>query len=332
MGVAPPPTPTNEADAQPLQAASGPPTAVAIASINHASANGGSSRTITSATPIPTAILAAPPPHTLTLALPIQQQPHTRSGREDCWSEGATATLIDAWGERYIELNRGNLKQKHWKDVAAAVSCREDCTKTPKTDVQCKNRLDTLKKKYKIEKAKILNGATSSKWPFFHRLDQLIGPSKKHSAIANAAAITNAPSLNTGPMTMGPEVEIQQHGSSDGSTDSYPPEITGRKRKAPEGMFHKTPEGGAAALRELTRAIVKFGEVYERVEGLKLQQMVEMERQRMGLVKDLELQRMHLFAKAQVELEQMKRGGRHSRGTTNGMGNHHHSNNNNNTG
>lgn len=68
-------------------------------------------------------------------------------GRDDCWSEGATNTLIEAWGARYVELNRGNLKQKHWKDVADAVSVRENCSKTSKTDVQCKNRLDTLKKK-----------------------------------------------------------------------------------------------------------------------------------------------------------------------------------------
>ncbi|MEI4856007.1 hypothetical protein, partial [Klebsiella pneumoniae] len=67
-------------------------------------------------------VAAAPPQNNnLTLALPIQQQQQQRTGgngggREDCWSEGATAVLIDAWGERYLELSRGNLKQKHWKE------------------------------------------------------------------------------------------------------------------------------------------------------------------------------------------------------------------------
>lgn len=88
-------------------------------------------------------------------------------GRDDCWSEGATNTLIEAWGTRYVELNRGNLKQKHWKDVADAVSGRENCSKTSKTDVQCKNRLDTLKKKYKLEKSRIFSNGGNSKWPFF---------------------------------------------------------------------------------------------------------------------------------------------------------------------
>ena len=58
--------------------------------------------------------------------------------------------LIEAWGERYLELSRGNMKQKHWKDVADIVSSSEDYTKTLKTDIQCKNRIDTVKKKYKL--------------------------------------------------------------------------------------------------------------------------------------------------------------------------------------
>lgn len=132
-------------------------------------------------------VAAAPPQNTLTLALPIQQ-PRSSSagvnngggggggGREDCWSEGATSVLIDAWGERYLELSRGNLKQKHWKEVADIVSSREDYAKIPKTDIQCKNRIDTVKKKYKVEKARIASGGGPSKWPFFERLEHLIGP------------------------------------------------------------------------------------------------------------------------------------------------------------
>ncbi|KAK7809856.1 trihelix transcription factor asil2, partial [Quercus suber] len=127
--------------------------------------------------------------NTLTLALPIQQPRSSGSGaggsggggggREDCWSEGATAVLIDAWGERYLQLSRGNLKQKHWKEVADIVSSREDYRKTPKTDIQCKNRIDTVKKKYKLEKARIASGGGPSKWPFFEKLDHLIGPTAK---------------------------------------------------------------------------------------------------------------------------------------------------------
>ncbi|KAL2930867.1 Trihelix transcription factor ASIL2 [Bienertia sinuspersici] len=95
--------------------------------------------------------------------------------REDCWSEEATFTLIEAWGQRFIELNRGNLRQKQWQEVADAVNSRHGhVKKARRTDVQCKNRIDTLKKKYKIEKVR--KDESSS---FFR---------KNYSAIAAAAA------------------------------------------------------------------------------------------------------------------------------------------------
>lgn len=73
--------------------------------------------------------------------------------------------LIEAWRETYL---------KHCKEVAENVSGREDCTKTPKTDIQCKNPIDTIKKKYKSEKAKINSGGPPSKWSSFERLGRLI--------------------------------------------------------------------------------------------------------------------------------------------------------------
>ncbi|CAN1279211.1 Trihelix transcription factor ASIL2 [Linum perenne] len=51
----------------------------------------------------------------------------------------------------------------------------EDYIKPPKTDIQCKNWIDTVKKKYKSEKAKIDAGAGPSSWPFYHQIEQLIG-------------------------------------------------------------------------------------------------------------------------------------------------------------
>ena len=82
------------------------------------------------------------------------KKPNHGGGREDCWSEGSTETLIEAWGGRYLRLNRGNLRQKDWIEVSDAVNSRRSPLKPPRTDVQCKNRIDTLKKKYKLHKSK----------------------------------------------------------------------------------------------------------------------------------------------------------------------------------
>lgn len=286
-----------------------------------------------------TVTVAAPPPpaaNGLALALPIQQPARGNDGgggREDCWSEGATAVLIDAWGERYLELSRGNLKQKHWKEVAEIVSGREDYTKAPKTDIQCKNRIDTVKKKYKSEKAKIAAGAIS-KWPFYDRLDQLIGPTAKIPTAGNSNLPPQKVRLGIpvgvrgvanqfhhpqkAPATKSQKIQFRRSGppvesassegdaSSPASSDSFPPERSERKRrrvtsskggaKGRDGGGRKGKSWGSA-VRELSQAIIKFGEAYEQAESSKLQQVVELEKQRMKFAKDLELQRMQFFMK-----------------------------------
>ncbi|KAL8458889.1 hypothetical protein ACS0TY_035567 [Phlomoides rotata] len=300
-------------------------------------------------------VAAAPPPsNSLTLALPIQQQktPGSGGGREDCWSEGATAVLIGAWGERYLELSRGNLKQKHWKDVADIVSSREDYNKTPKTDIQCKNRIDTVKKKYKVEKAKIAAGAGPSKWRFFDKLDELIGPTAKMTSNPPPTDANNMyqrvpMAIPVGVRSSSERFQPQQqllqkpnwkrpHVDSDDesepensgdSSDGLPPESHKRPTIQREtrtvsnagafrhGMMNKRSDGANGtgnesswgnSMRELTRAVFKFGEAYERAETAKLQQLVEMEKQRMKFAKDLELQRMQYFMKTQLELSQLK--------------------------
>ncbi|KAM7480644.1 hypothetical protein LguiA_028857 [Lonicera macranthoides] len=332
-----------------------------------------------------TVAAAGPPQNTLTLALPIQQQQplQTRTGgsggggggREDCWSEGATSVLIDAWGERYLELSRGNLKQKHWKEVADIVSSREDYAKAPKTDIQCKNRIDTVKKKYKLEKSKMATGSGPSKWPFYDRLDQLIGPTAKITSGSGAGPSSVTPALPSGSHRAVPygipvgirsaQFQKQQqkqkqpqilrrrppvdsdssHSEPDpspDSTDSFPPEPYERKRprvQPREFNVGAVPQGAnqgggvkeknwGNSVRELTRAILKFGEAYEQAESSKLQQLVEMEKQRMKFAKELELQRMKFFMNTQLELSQLKH--RRVGGGGGGNSNHHMNNNNNN--
>ncbi|KAG2272315.1 hypothetical protein Bca52824_066870 [Brassica carinata] len=161
-------------------------------------------------------------------------------GREDWWSEDATATLIEAWGDRYVHLSRGNLRQNDWKEVADAVNSRHGNGR-PKTDVQCKNRIDTLKKKYKI------------------------------LVLLREARFPNRPLED-------------------------------------EDLCPDPREGSSC--RELARAILKLGEVYERIESAKQGMMIELEKQRMEAAKEIELQRMNMLMDMQMELEKSKLGKR----------------------
>ncbi|KAL4388389.1 hypothetical protein GQ457_09G003010 [Hibiscus cannabinus] len=254
--------------------------------------------------------------------------------REDCWSEEATSTLVDAWGRRYVELNRGNLRQKDWQDVADAVNALHGHTKkTHRTDVQCKNRIDTIKKKYKIEKTAVTasNGTLTSSWPFFERLDALIGsnfsakkasPSPKISSLPrnpgsppvalplpykrNPAPVTvvalpqKRPAVDDGYFKRNYSAVAAAAAAASAAESDEEGEESEREESEVEG---EEKEG----MKRLARVIERFGQVYERVEGEKLRQMVELEKQRMQFAKDLEVQRMRMFMDTQVQLEKIKR-------------------------
>lgn len=239
-------------------------------------------------------------------------RPHA-GGREDCWSEGATETLIEAWGDRYLRLNRGNLRQKDWKEVADSVNSRQNGVKPQRTDVQCKNRIDTLKKKYKLEKTK----SNSSKWPFYNRLDYLIGINNVSASPCNrrpAATISltvkskSSPDSNFGALNYsGGSSRLNSSGSNDSSRDYLAFGSGGRKNRMEYvGLSEET-----TAYKELARAILRFGEIYERIESSKQQQMMELEKQRMEVAKDLEVQRMNMFMETQLQIERSKRPARH---------------------
>ncbi|KAK8947823.1 hypothetical protein KSP40_PGU015585 [Platanthera guangdongensis] len=289
--------------------------------------------------------VAAPAPNhqTLTLALPIQHPPGSSgSGREDCWSDGATSALIDAWGEHFLELSRGNLKQKHWQEVADVVSSRNDYTKPPRTDIQCKNRIDTLKKKYKLERTKMAAGglsSSSSSWPFYNRLDFLLGPVIKIPPSTSAAKHPSPAAVATAARSQFPQ---KQRTNLPMKRKAFSPPAAAFTSSTSDSLPPITPGLAAAngrqkgiqtaGMRELTRAILKFGEVYHKVESSKLQQAMEMEKQRMGFARELEMQRMQFFMKTQMELSQLRprllfRGGGGGGGGGGGSSNnyHHHS-------
>lgn len=250
--------------------------------------------------------------------------------REDCWSEDATSTLIDAWGRRFLELNRGNLRQKDWQDVADSVNSLHGLTKkTHRTDVQCKNRIDTVKKKYKTERARVSasHGSFVSSWPFYGRLDELIGPTVSMKKSSSPPLALPLPYRKTPPpvaIAAPAVVAVSQKRSAAAMDEGYfrrnysamaaaaaaaaLTEEEEEDEEEEEERVSDDEEAEGEGMSRLARAIKRFGEVYERVEAEKVRQMVELEKQRMQFAKDLEVQRMHMFMETQVQLERIKRG------------------------
>lgn len=98
-----------------------------------------------------------------------------RKDREE-WCDAAIECLLDAYTDKYTQLNRGNLRGRDWEEVAAIVSDR--CENQTKTVEQCKNKVDNLKKRYKLERHRMSSGGiSSSHWPWFRRMEAIVGNS-----------------------------------------------------------------------------------------------------------------------------------------------------------
>ncbi|XP_008229095.1 PREDICTED: trihelix transcription factor ASIL2 isoform X3 [Prunus mume] len=276
--------------------------------------------------------VTAPRPPSKTASVPVC---------EDCWSEDATFTLIEAWGERHLSLNRGNLRQKHWEEVADAVNASHvtaDNPRSRRTDVQCKNRVDTLKKKYKIEKARVSdsNGDYTSPWPFFSLLDSLIGskfpkpspplprrsppspplqwtfPVARRSATVKRPAPAFFPAPGDEPV-LSQKLDFSAFAAVAAAAAAESEESEGSPSRSSVGGSRMRDRDREVGCVELAMAIERFAEIYERVEQRKQRQMVELEKQRMQFAKDLEYHRMQLFMETtKHQLRKIKRAKRSS--------------------
>ncbi|CAK7343350.1 unnamed protein product [Dovyalis caffra] len=107
-----------------------------------------------------------------------------RKDREE-WSDVAIGCLLDAYMEKFTQLSRGNLRGRDWEEVAAMV-------KQSKSVEQCKNKVDNLKKRYKLERNRITSGSIStSHWPWFQKMEDIVGNSLPIKVAPPAPAATH---------------------------------------------------------------------------------------------------------------------------------------------
>ncbi|XP_022738526.1 uncharacterized protein LOC111291169 [Durio zibethinus] len=91
-----------------------------------------------------------------------------------CWSKEETLALVEAYKEKWFALRRGNLKASDWDAVSAAVSSASD-PETTKSSIQCRHKIEKLRKRYRAEKQRSLKnpGKFSSSWDMFPVLDAM---------------------------------------------------------------------------------------------------------------------------------------------------------------
>lgn len=216
------------------------------------------------------------------------------------WTENASFVLLEVWGDRFVQLGRKSLRSEDWVDVAEKVS--EMC-KVERTHAQCRNRLDTLKKKYKKEKAKMEEmGAYYGKWVFFKKMDMLLNSSpRQQSALACG--------VDSGEYVfMNPKVYLSRSNALDEMMDS--PGESDSDGDDSDGLPPKRrgEEDDGSSFRLLADSIQKFGAIYEKIEDSKRQQMLDLERMRMEFHTELELQKKQILERAQAEIAKIRQG------------------------
>ncbi|XP_043707065.1 trihelix transcription factor ASIL2-like isoform X1 [Telopea speciosissima] len=241
----------------------------------------------------PSAAAAPPPP---------QPSFGARNSPVD-WTEHETFVLLDAWGDRFLQLGRKSLRSDEWLEVANKVS---EESNTVRTDTQCRNRLDTLKKKYKKEKMRLAEtGSATSKWVYFKKMDMLMTASPRQPGLScgfdsgeyvfmNPRIYLNR-SNGLDEMRDSPGNSESSEGGEDDS-DGLPPRRTRFREDADDG----------SSFRLLADSIQKFGEIYEKIENSKRQQMVELEKMRMEFHRDLEMQKRQILERTQAEIAKIR--------------------------
>ncbi|KVI00549.1 trihelix transcription factor ASIL2-like [Cynara cardunculus var. scolymus] len=113
-------------------------------------------------------------------ALVAQQPTSTAASRRlppPCWSHDETVALIDAYRDKWYSLRRGNLRASHWQEVADGVAARCPLGNPPKTSIQCRHKMEKLRKRYRAEIQRIGNTPRGhrypSSWVHFKRMDSM---------------------------------------------------------------------------------------------------------------------------------------------------------------
>lgn len=139
-------------------------------------------------------------------AAPVAAAP---AQKRDEWSESGILRLLEAYEAKWLLRNRAKLKWSDWVDIAREVSvhCADDAAaagKPPgpgggssaKTPNQCKNKVESMKKRYRAESAAVARAgpaAAGPSWRFFARMDGLLkGPPVGPDQVQQQPGLTNS--------------------------------------------------------------------------------------------------------------------------------------------
>ncbi|XP_057807903.1 trihelix transcription factor ENAP2 [Salvia miltiorrhiza] len=251
--------------------------------------------------------------------------------KRDEWSEGAVSSLLEAYEAKWTLRNRAKLKGQDWEDVAKHVSARANCSKSAKTQTQCKNKIESMKKRYRSESAA---AADASSWPLYPRLDLLLRGNGAASSNPPPAVVVELPSpppppplevgsgaQNSPNSNGGDRVGKEEEGEGTNNemkakaideTDSSTPAIDLDLEKEKEKGKLKRKEKSTKRVREecweIGESIRWLAEVVVRSEQSRMETMREIERMRAEAEAkrgELDLKRTEIIANTQLQIAKL---------------------------
>ncbi|GLU09841.1 hypothetical protein SLE2022_266800 [Rubroshorea leprosula] len=219
------------------------------------------------------------------------------------WGENEVYVLLEVWGDRFLQLGRRSLRNEDWVDVSEKVS---DVLKSDKTESQCRQMVDALKRKFKKEKLKVdKSGGNLSKWVFFRKMEMLMGLGsssfrQQESGLACGVDSGEFVFMNT-------EVYLDRSNGFDEMRDSPAGSEMDEDEEEEEGGSSIRRDGNdETSLRMLADSVQRFGRIYEKIESSKKEQMKELEKMRLDFQRELELQKKHILERAEAEIAKIR--------------------------
>ncbi|KAF8398240.1 hypothetical protein HHK36_017166 [Tetracentron sinense] len=254
--------------------------------------------------------------------------------KRDEWSEGAVSTLLDTYESKWVLRNRAKLKGHDWEDVGRCVSSRSNSTKSSKTQTQCKNKIESMKKRYRSESASV----DASSWPLFPRLDLLLRcrahppPSPNHPPLLLLDQQPPSPpppetqqdsheanGVKWGPKEDGTKTKLFGHGadkipmerdSSSPVSDSDREKLKSTKKMKMKMKMEKKKRRRREDW-EVAESVRWLAEVVLRSEQARMETMRELERMRVEAEAkrgEMDLKRTEIMANTQLQIAQLLAG------------------------
>ena len=235
--------------------------------------------------------------------MPLQVMPAKGAGnaKRDEWGVDGVLSLLEVYEAKWLLRNRAKLKGSDWEDIAHQVSVRSSSTKGLKTPNQCKNKIESMKKRYRAEAASCTPLKPCSSWQFYAQMDRML---KGAPHCSNQPKFDNDINVQDLPKSE-PDVEVEEQvqcSNHDDGSNTMPMDLNANNDKNNEEVKQAGGTDSNVSADKPAKRRKGFGsEVAESIQLL-AHSILKIEEARMEMYKDLETMR----AEAEIKRSEME--------------------------